>query len=69
MSDDSSQEEKQNFLRENILEKGYDTNMFVEFLINKKGEGGADVGNWSMSDLFKMTLYLQSPRIQFIMIL
>ena len=51
MSDDSSQEEKQNFLRENILEKGYDTNMFVEFLINKKGEGGSDVGNWSMSDL------------------
>ena len=51
MSEDSSQEEKQNFLRENILEKGYDTNMFVEFLINKKGEGGADVGNWSMSDL------------------
>ncbi len=51
MSDDSSQEEKQNFLRENILEKGYDTGMFVDFLINKKGEGGADVGNWSMSDL------------------
>ena len=51
MSDDSSQEEKQNFLRENILEQGYDTGMFVDFLINKKGEGGADVGNWSMSDL------------------
>ena len=51
MSDDSSQEEKQNFLRENILDQGYDTGMFVDFLINKKGEGGADVGNWSMSDL------------------
>ena len=51
MTDDSSQEEKQNFLRENILEKGYDTNMFVDFLIGKKGEDGADVGNWSMSDL------------------
>ena len=51
MSDDSSQEEKQNFLRENILEQGYDTGMFVDFLISKKGEGGADVGNWSMSDL------------------
>ena len=51
MSDDSSQEEKQNFLRENILEKGYDTNMFVDFLIGKKGEDGADVGNWSMNDL------------------
>ena len=51
MTDDSSQEEKQNFLRENILEKGYDTNMFVEFLMDKKGEDGADVGNWSMNDL------------------
>ena len=51
MSDDSSQEEKQNFLRENILDKGYDTNMFVDFLMDKKGEGGADVGNWTMNDL------------------
>ena len=51
MSDDSTQEEKQNFLRENILDKGYDTNMFVEFLMGKKGEEGADVGNWSMKDL------------------
>ena len=51
MTDDSSQEEKQNFLRENILDKGYDVNMFVDFLIDKKGEGGADVGNWSMNDL------------------
>lgn len=48
---DSSQEEKQNFLRTNILEKGYDVNSFVDFLIDKKGEGGADVGNWTMSDL------------------
>ena len=51
MADDSSQEQKQNFLRENILDKGYDTNMFVDFLIGKKGEDGADVGNWSMNDL------------------
>ena len=51
MTDDSSQEQKQNFLRENILDKGYDTNMFVDFLIGKKGEDGADVGNWSMNDL------------------
>ena len=48
---DSSEEEKQNFLRENILDQGYDVNMFVEFLIGKKGEDGADVGNWSMREL------------------
>ena len=51
MSEDETMEEKQNFLRENILDQGYDVNKFVEFLIDKKGEGGADVGNWSMSDL------------------
>ena len=44
-------EEKQNYLRENILEKGYDGNDFVNFLIEKKGEGGADVANWSLHDL------------------
>ena len=46
-----STEEKQNFLREKILEKGYDVNEFVEFLTRKKGEEGADVSNWSMEDL------------------
>ncbi len=46
-----TQEEKQNYLRETILEKGYDTNQFVQFLIDKKGENGADVAVWSMPDL------------------
>ena len=31
-------EEKQNFLREKILEKGYDTNEFVQFLTDKKAQ-------------------------------
>jgi hypothetical protein len=51
MSDDATTEEKQNFLRETILDKGYDVNKFVQFLIDKKGEGGADVAVWSMYDL------------------
>ena len=51
MSDDATIEEKQNFLRENILDKNYDVNQFIEFLIDKKGEGGADVSVWSMKDL------------------
>ena len=46
-----STEEKQNFLREKILEKGYDVNEYVQFLTEKKGEEGADVANWSMEDL------------------
>ena len=45
-------EEKQNFLRENILEKGYDTNQFINFLKSKKGgDEGADISSWSMPDL------------------
>ena len=49
--EDKNQEEKQNFLRENILEKGYDVNEFVTFLKSKKGEAGSDISNWSMNDL------------------
>ena len=52
MSDiDPLTEEKQNYLRENILEKGYDGNTFVSFLIEKRGEEGADIANWSLPDL------------------
>ena len=43
--------QKQNYLRENILNRGYDTNAFIDFLIGKKGEGGDDVANWSLPDL------------------
>ena len=53
MSEEIDQEtqEKQNYLRINIMDAGYDPNVFVEFLINKKGEAGADVANWSLPDL------------------
>ena len=44
-------EEKQNYLRQNILDKGYDGNSFAEFLIQKRGEDGADISNWSINDL------------------
>ena len=43
--------EKQNYLRQNILDKGYDANEFVSFLISKKGEAASDISNWSMIDL------------------
>ena len=50
--EDSEQQEKQNFLRKNILEKGYDGNQFALFLKSKKGEAGSDISNWTMSDLY-----------------
>ena len=43
--------EKQNYLRLNILEKGYDANTFINFLKSKKDEQGEDISNWSMRDL------------------
>lgn len=48
---DKETQEKQNYLRVNIMDAGYDVNAFVEFLMGKKGEDGADVGNWSLPDL------------------
>ena len=48
---DQETQEKQNYLRINIIDAGYDPNVFVEFLMNKKGEDGADVANWSLPDL------------------
>lgn len=47
-------ESKQNYLRENILARNYDTNQFVQFLQSKRGEGGADIANWTMEDLKKV---------------
>ena len=46
-----SKEEKQNYLRDNILDKGYNPNDFIFFLKTKKGEDGADLSNWTMEDL------------------
>ena len=48
---DKDIEEKLNFLREKILDKGYDTNDFTIFLKAKKGEDGEDVSNWTMPEL------------------
>ena len=50
--EDSELLEKQNFLRKNILEKGYDGNQFALFLKSKKGEAGSDISNWTMPDLY-----------------
>ena len=43
--------EKQAFLRENILEKGYDAEDFMKLLQSKKGELGLDLASWSMDEL------------------
>ena len=44
---------KQAYLRENVLEKGYDADEFMEFLQEKKGENGLDLNTWTMKELTK----------------
>ena len=43
--------EKQNMIREEIINKGYDSIKFIEYLIQCKGPGGENINGWSMSDL------------------
>ena len=49
MNDDLAS--KQAFLRENVLEMGYDADEFMSFLQLKKGENGLDLNNWEMNEL------------------
>ena len=50
----NSTEDKQNYLRFEILEQNYDANDFVEFLIGLKGEDAGNVDNWTMEELVKI---------------
>ena len=43
--------EKQSYLREMVLEKGYDADEFMSFLKSKKGESGLDLNNWTINEL------------------
>ena len=49
--DDITEEEKQNYLRENILDKGYDAEDFISFLVEKKGDDGVNIGLWSFDEI------------------
>ena len=55
MEEEDTLEKKQQFLRENILEKGYDPNKFSEFLTMKMGETGMDLENWPLNELYEAT--------------
>ena len=45
---EDEQEIKQSYLRKEILEKNYDTQSFLNFLITKKGENASDINNWTI---------------------
>ena len=43
--------EKQNLIREEIINKGYDSIKFIEYLIQCKGQGGENINTWPLNDL------------------
>ena len=51
---DDDLQSKQSFLRENVLEMGYDADEFMTFLQSKKGENGLDLNNWKMDELISV---------------
>ncbi len=44
---------KQTYLREHILDEGYDANEFMQFITDAK-EDGANIDNWTMTELRKV---------------
>ena len=49
--EDDELTQKQTYLRESILEKGYDADEFMKFLQDKKGEQGLDLNSWKLPEL------------------
>lgn len=54
---EGEREEKQNYLREEILERNYDTEAFLNFLVSKKGEDAADLDLWTFTELKIVKFY------------
>ena len=42
---------KQNIIKSNIIDKNFDKNIFFNFCMNKKKQGGEDLSNWSIEEL------------------
>ena len=57
---EDEQEQKQLFLRKEILEQNYDPQNFINFLISKKGETAADINNWNLEELKKVVIEFKS---------
>ena len=51
MEKDKTIEEKQEYLRENVLEKGYEADLFADYLVSKRGEEESNLDTWSMNEL------------------
>ena len=56
---DKSIEEKQNYLRQEIIVKGYSPDEFTNFLNNVKGEKAFDLNSWSLEELYSIVKQFQ----------
>ena len=44
-------EKKQNIIKTSIIDKNYDKNLFFNFCMDKKEQGGEDLSNWTLEEL------------------
>lgn len=51
---------KQNFLREEIIDKGYSPENFSEFVSTLRDDGNFDLESWSMGDLIQIVNYYKN---------
>jgi hypothetical protein len=49
--EDQTTEQKQNYLRTEIIDKGYDPEEFSTYISSIKGEDGIDLSLWTMQEL------------------
>ena len=55
-------EEKQNYLRNEIIEKGYSPDEFANLLIKEKGDNASDLNLWSSEDLQRIVKQFQDSQ-------
>jgi hypothetical protein len=54
MTEDNSQQQKQQYLRENILDKGYDANEFMEYFKEYSGQQEINLNDYTMDTLIEV---------------
>ena len=54
MSEDNNQQIKQQYLRENILDKGYDANEFMEYFKEYSGQQEINLNDYTMDALIEV---------------
>ena len=64
MSEDNSQQQKQQYLRENILDKGYDANEFMEYFKEYSGQQEINLNDYTMDSLIEVVNGFYSKKDQ-----